>query len=77
MNKAQFLKYSSVIHGFFKEFKRKLPNAHETSVCSGFDLLQTTLRNLRYDTRMVDDPSGGQRDSEDIDQVIARCKAWP
>ena len=77
MNKAQFFKYSSVIHGFFEEFKRKLPNAHETNIYRGFDLLQTTLLNLRHDTRMVDDQSGGQCDSEDIDQVIARCKAWP
>jgi hypothetical protein len=77
MNKAQFFKYSSVIHGFIEEYKRKLPNAHETRICRGFDLPQTTLLNLRLDTRMVDDQSGGQCDSEDIDQVIARCRAWP
>ena len=77
MNKAKFFKYSSDIHGFIEEFKRKLPSAYETYIYTGSDLLQTTLLNLRLDTRTVDDQSGGQSDSEDIEQVIARCRAWP
>ena len=73
-SKAPFFKYNSVNHGLFHEFKRRLRKAHGTKIYGGFYFLQTTPLILLHNTRMLDNQSEGQCDSDDIDQVIARCK---